>query len=92
MGRADGVEARILQQLHPAVFALVPGGSAQNTIVVVETTAPQEGLLAIDQQPLVGPLHRSDPKRDLCLIHAVCHLGGVAMVGLVAPQLSVGNF
>ena len=91
VGGADGIEARFLQDPDSAPFAFIIGGSAQDAVVMVDTAAPEEGLLAVDEEAPGAPFDFADAK--LLLRHVIAHRdpAGIEVGGFIAPESGVGN-
>ena len=81
MADAEGVEAGFLEDPGPSVFALVIAGSSQNALVVVDTAAPEQGLLSVNVKSLRGPGDQADAEGYGLLIH----YGPVLYKGYLRP-------
>ena len=90
MRGADGIEAVLLQDTYPSLLALGVSGGSQDAAVVVDATAAQEGLFAVDEKPLIAPFNLADAEGNF---HAVslarCDLRSVETGRLIAPELCV---
>ena len=92
MGRAQGVEARLLQKPHPAAVVLLRRCRAQKAVVVVYAPAPQQGFPAVDKEPPCAPLHLSDAKKGLRRVSFFAPGGkrgpaGIELRRFLAPKL-----
>ena len=83
VGGADGVEAVLLQDTHPALLTLRIGGRAQNAVIVVDAAAPEKCLLSVDKETLVGPGDLPDAECDFQLI---------PLAGGDSRRIEVGRF
>ena len=80
--RADGVVARLLQQLHLARIGERVVDRAQNAIVVVDTCAAQDDALAVDAESVRRVAHHlADAEGLLAHILAEGHAAGVEVGG-----------
>ena len=75
MGRADSIETRGLEQLHPALFGPVIAGRPQKAVVVMHTAPAQLQRLTVEPEALLR-IHRdgTDPEGGLLRVdHFVAH-------------------
>ena len=97
VGRADGVEPRLLELAHPALLALGEGAGAHHAVVVMDTGPPQFDGPAVDQQALAGvPLDAADAEGHSGLIQQFAAFGqgdaaGVEGGRILAPEPGVGH-
>ncbi len=67
MGGSNGIETGFLHDANSAPLTLIVGCGSQNTIVVMDTAAPKQRFLSIDEKALGTPLNFSDA--ELLLDH-----------------------
>ena len=92
MGDADSIEAIFFQNTDAPFLGIVIFAGTQYTVVMVDTAAPEQYALTIDQQARFGaPFQLPDANIQLPLIFFSLYHAGVEIRSLRAPQLCVGN-
>ena len=84
MRGTDGIEASLLHQLGFAIFRLVVGSSAQDTIVMMDAGSIEFQGLAIEQQSATGIiLDGPDAIADADLVTTRCFKFRLVQIGIV---------
>ena len=65
MGGTDSVESVFLQDAYPPLLTFGIGCRAENSVIMMDAAAAQQGLFAVDEQALVRPCNLPDAERDL---------------------------
>ena len=91
VGHPYGVEPVLLQDPDPAVLAVPVFVGADDSVIMVDASAPQQDALSVDQQsfPAVPP-QSADPEPDTSLITLRYRLHGIETGILFAPQSGSG--
>ena len=84
---ADGVETTLLQNSDAPLLSIVKFTGSQNTMVMMDTSAPQQHTLPVDRHSLFcAPLQGTDAKGNPLLIPRDAHQTGVKIRFLSAPE------
>ncbi len=91
MGGANGIEAGFLHHFDTTVICLIGTCRTQNTVVVVNTAAAEQGMLAVDIEALAVPTDGTNTKLGLRHVVAGGNNAGIQLGTILTPQRCVGN-
>ena len=91
VGRAEGVVARLAQQIHLALHGVGVADRPQQAVVVVDAGALQNHPAAVDKKALVPPFQGADAEGLAHLVGAEPHPADTQPGGFRAPKGGVGQ-
>ena len=96
MGGTYCIEPVCFQNTDLTLFALIVSTGSQNTVVMVEASASQQCLIAIDVQSVFIPCDLSDTERlfhdlNLSVVLFQDHHCRIKFRRLIAPELCIRN-